>query len=138
MVGLLIVTHDSLGEALLRTASGTLGYCPLVAEVLPVGCDTDPEERCRAARHLVRQLDQGDGVLVLTDMFGSTPSNVACSLLDLDQVRVIAGINLPMLIRVFNYPNLDLDALTIKAVSGGHDGIMACGQPEQDRIRHAQ
>jgi PTS system mannose-specific IIA component len=126
-VGLLIIAHDRLGAALMDTATGTLDRCPLHASVLSVSRDCDPEEIRGQARTLVRELDQGAGVLVLTDMYGSTPSNVACSLLDLPRVRVVAGINLPMLIRVFNYPELELDELTRRAVSGGSDGIVLCG-----------
>ncbi|CAK0770012.1 hypothetical protein CCP3SC15_4060003 [Gammaproteobacteria bacterium] len=70
-------------------------------------------------------LDQGDGVLVLTDMYGSTPSNIACRL-DSEKVRIVAGVNLPMLIRVLNYSYLSLEDLTNKAISGGRDGIIHC------------
>lgn len=125
-VGLLIIAHDRLGAALMDTAVGTLGHCPLNAAVLSVSRDCDPEKTREEARRLVHEVEQGAGVIVLTDMYGSTPSNVACSLLDLPRVRVLAGVNLPMLIRVFNYPELDLDELTRKAVGGGRDGILLC------------
>jgi len=126
MVGLLLITHEALGDALLHNAASTLGHCPLPTEVLAVGRDSDPEERRQRAAELACQLNDGDGVLVLTDMYGSTPSNIACSLANLATVRIIAGVNLPMLIRVFNYATLDLDTLSDKALSGGHDGVVSC------------
>jgi PTS system ascorbate-specific IIA component len=125
-VGLLIVAHDRLGTALMETATGTLAHCPLNADVLSVTRDCNPEEARAEARRLAHELDQGAGVLVLTDMYGSTPSNVACSLLDIPRVRVIAGVNLPMLIRIFNYPDFDLDELARRALAGGRDGVMLC------------
>ncbi len=136
-IGLLIVAHDQLGPALLDTASSTLGYCPLTTQILPVSRDQDPEALRAEAARLATGLDSGDGVLVLTDMYGSTPSNIACSLVDRPNVRVIAGANLPMLIRVFNYPGLPLDELAQKAVTGGHDGVMLCESPQQAEVRHA-
>lgn len=125
-VGLLIVAHDRLGQALMDTATGTLGHCPLRARVLPVARDCEPPEMRRRAATDAEELDTGDGVLVLTDIYGSTPGNIACSLLPRPGVRVIAGMNLSMLIRVFNYPDLALDELAAKAVSGGRDGIVLC------------
>lgn len=129
--GLLIIAHDQLGHALLDTASNTLGCCPLNTEVLAVSRDQDPDQLRTDAARMVERLDRGGGVLVLTDMYGSTPGNVACSLLGRSSVRVVAGVNLPMLIRVFNYAAMDLDALTDKAISGGHDGVLLCEKPRE-------
>jgi len=125
-VGILLVTHGDIGSVLLHNAIEVLGVCPLSTCVLsaPAGCD--PEKIFSEARAALNELDSGDGVLVLTDLYGSTPSNIACKLQDRSQVRVISGLNLPMLIRVLNYPDLDLDALTQKAVSGGRDGVLTC------------
>jgi PTS system ascorbate-specific IIA component len=76
----------------------------------------------------VLALDQGDGVIVLTDMFGSTPSNIATALTrDNEHVTVIAGVNLPMLVRLMNYPRLSMAQLKDKALSGGREGIFSCG-----------
>ena len=125
MVGLLIITHNQVGAALFDAAVSVLGSCPLPAKVIQVSQDCDPDERRARALKAVRELNQGDGVLVVTDMYGSTPSNVATSLCD-EQVSVVAGINLPMLVRIMNYPQLSLDQLADKAVSGGRDGVLAC------------
>lgn len=124
-IGLLIITHNNIGTDLVDTATAMLGVCPLATEILPVSQKSDPEAVLKKARLLLAELDQGNGVLVLTDMYGSTPSNIAHSLLDGERVRVIAGVNLPMLVRVLNYPRLSLDELAEKALSGGRDGIMA-------------
>jgi mannose PTS system EIIA component len=129
-VGLLIVTHDLIGEALLRTATRMFDNLPLNARVLPVSINANPEALLSQARSESSQLDDGDGVLVLTDMYGSTPSNIAFGLLQPGQVNVIAGINLPMLIRTLNYASLDLATLTQKAISGGKEGIFCCTQTE--------
>ena len=125
-VGLLIITHDSIGTAMLETASGILGHCPLAARALAITPQADPDRSRDRADLLRRELDQGDGVLVLTDLFGSTPANIAMSLMHPGRVSVAAGLNLPMLVRILNYAHLNLDALTEKAVYGGRDGVFLC------------
>ena len=128
-VGVLVITHNRIGEEMLATATAMLGVCPLPAEALAVAADCDPDRVADRARRLADDLDQGDGVLVLTDLYGSTPSNIANRLLDGARVRVVTGVNLPMLIRVLNYPRLSLSELVHKARTGGRDGVMAC-EPE--------
>ena len=125
-IGLLLITHNDIGSALLESATNMLGFCPLLAETLAVTIDSNPDELREQARSMTRDLDQGDGVLVLTDMFGSTPSNIATSLQMDGNIAVVSGINLPMLVRVLNYPHLSLDKLRAKALSGGCDGIVDC------------
>jgi PTS system ascorbate-specific IIA component len=123
-VGILLVTHGNIGAVLLQSARDILGVCPLPATHLPAPQSCDPEQVLAAARRATQQLDSGDGVLVLTDMYGATPSNIACRLSDHHKVRVVAGLNLPMLVRVLNYPDLGLDELAWKAVTGGRDGVL--------------
>ena len=130
-VGLLIVTHDQLGGALLRTAGRMFGEMPLQTQTLPVTIDASPETLLEEAHAKVQEINSGDGVLVFTDMYGSTPSNIAFGLIQPGQVHVVTGVNLPMLIRTLNYPNLDLAALTQKATSGGREGIFCCTLTEQ-------
>jgi PTS system ascorbate-specific IIA component len=125
-VGVLLVTHDPLGKVLLSTADAILGHCPLAVEVLTVPLDSDPEFTAAEARRLATALNKGAGVLVLTDLYGSTPGNIACSLLEWEQIRVVSGLNLPMLLRVCNYHALDLEQLAEKAASGGRDSIVLC------------
>lgn len=129
-VGVLLITHDPLGHVLLATADAILGHCPLPVEVLTVPLDSDPDLTAAEARRLATGLNHGAGVLVLTDLYGSTPGNIACRLLDFAQVRVVSGVNLPMLLRVCNYHSLDLDGLADKAAHGGRDGIVLCGRPD--------
>ncbi|HKJ22429.1 MAG TPA: PTS fructose transporter subunit IIA [Gammaproteobacteria bacterium] len=124
-IGILIITHNQIGQALLDTATNMLGTCPLECATLSLSPDADPDASLRQARDRVGELDKGDGVLVLTDMYGSTPSNIAAGLGKSADIIVVAGINLPMLIRVMNYPQLDLSQLAAKAESGGNDGIFS-------------
>ncbi len=125
-VGLLVITHEHLAENLVATARDMLGSERLRMEALSVAHQDDMDEMLTRARECCRTLDQGDGVLVLTDVYGSTPSNIANRLAENNAVIVITGVNLPMLIRVLNYPRLNLNQLSEKACSGGHDGIMIC------------
>ncbi|MGD2082079.1 MAG: PTS fructose transporter subunit IIA [Chromatiales bacterium] len=130
-IGILIITHSGIGSALLETATSMLGVCPLNTETLAVTPDSDPDLLLKQAQGMVEDLDRGDGVLVLTDMFGSTPSNIATRLRRPGRVAVVAGINLPMLVRVLNYPTLDLQALVDTAVSGGNRGVLCCRRPDK-------
>ncbi|MDH5369163.1 MAG: PTS fructose transporter subunit IIA [Gammaproteobacteria bacterium] len=124
MVGLLIITHNNVGGALFDAATSVLGSCPLPFEILPISQNCDPEERLRKAQSYITKLHQpGDGVLVITDMYGSTPSNIATKLAA-DNVAIITGINLPMLVRIMNYPQLSLEMLANKAVSAGQTGVI--------------
>jgi len=131
-VGLLIITHNGIGAALLGAVTRMLGRCPLRAEVLAVQEEGDCDRLRRVAGDLVAALDEGDGVLVLTDLFGSTPANIAASLQARPGVRTLSGINLPMLVRVLNYSDLPLEALAEKAFGGGRDGVMYCRRPDVD------
>lgn len=123
-VGLLLITHNHIGEDLLHTARTMLGGMPLSTAALAILQTSDPETFYTQATELCEQLDTGDGVLVFTDIYGSTPSNIATRLLARGNIELIAGINLPMLVRVLNYPALSLAELVAKALSGGHDGIL--------------
>ncbi len=125
-VGLLLVSHNQIGAELINTARQMLSCSPLPTKVISIRTSDHPEAITLKLNQELIGLDQGNGILILTDMFGSTPSNIACSVSDRDDIRVISGLNLPMLIRVLNYPNLDLDALEIKALSGGQEGVARC------------
>ena len=120
---MLIISHDGIGPAMLGTATFMLNGCTLKTSLLTASRDCDPDELIVDAAEQIAVLDEGDGVLVLADLYGSTPSNVAKKLSSKSRVRAVAGINLSMLMRVLNYPQLNLDQLVEKAVSGGKDGI---------------
>lgn len=122
-VGILIISHDNIGAALFETASYMIENNPLKVKLLSASQQCDPEKSLETATTFLEELDQGDGVLVLTDLLGSTPSNIAHRLSKHANVNVVTGINLSMLIRIFNYPNLNLAELTKKAYSGGIDGV---------------
>lgn len=123
-VGLLIVSHGSLGDYLLETATQMLGVCPLSTDVLPVSFDSDPDIILEQASAKIETLNAGSGVLILTDMYGSTPSNIVNRLQGRYKIQIVTGVNLPMLIRVLNYPRLSLDELATKAMTGGRDGVV--------------
>ncbi|HYQ71764.1 MAG TPA: PTS sugar transporter subunit IIA [Gammaproteobacteria bacterium] len=122
--GLLLITHGNLGQDMLDVATTILGGCPLEVQSVAVTGSSDPDRVYEKASRICEALDRGDGVLVLTDLYGSTPSNVATRLIERHNVNVIAGASIPMLLRVLNYPRLDLDELGEKAVSGAHDGVI--------------
>lgn len=123
MVGLLVITHNNVGGALFDAAISVLGSCPLPYEVLPVSQNCKPEERLKKAQSYLKKLNKSDGVLVITDIYGSTPSNIATKLIG-DNVTIVTGLNLPMLIRVMNYPKLSLEKLANKAVNAGQTGVI--------------
>jgi PTS system ascorbate-specific IIA component len=123
-IGLMLVSHGPLGEVLLDIAVKNLSVCPLSTATLSIPLDVDPEALQERACRLIDELDSGDGVLVLTDIFGATPSNIACKLSRQRHVMVVAGLNLPMLMRVLNYPQLGLAELAERAVDGGRQGVM--------------
>ncbi len=125
-VGVLLITHAGIGAELLDAATRMLGDCPLPAKALAVSNADDPERMRARAEQYTRDLDAGDGVLVLTDLFGSTPANIAAGLCDPEHTRILSGVNLPMLVRVLNYPDLPLEAMAHKAMSGAHDGVLMC------------
>jgi len=125
-VGILIVSHNQIGTELINTARQMLSSCPLPTHVISIEISDQPDSIKPQLEAELTRLDQGNGVLILTDMFGSTPSNIACAVSDRDDIRIISGLNLPMLIRVMNYPNLALDDLEQKALSGGQEGIVRC------------
>jgi len=131
-VGILLITHSGIGGALLNVAYGTFGRLPLEISHISVSRDPDPDLLVAKASYMVRKLNSGSGVLVLTDMFGSTPSNIASGLQEQGlAVRVVSGLNLPMLFRILNYPNLALSQLAKKAISGGKEGIF---EPLAERV----
>lgn len=125
-IGLLLVMHGKLGHHLLDTLREMIGELPLAADVLEVRRVQAHEVLIKQGRKMIERLDSGAGVLILTDAFGSTPSNIANKLADDGRTPVVAGVNLPMLIRIFNYPKLALPEMAANAVEGGARGILVC------------
>ena len=131
-VGILLVTHGKLGHQLLHTMRDFMGELTLDADVLEVRRVQDPQMLIRQGQRLIERLDNGGGVLVLTDAFGSTPGNTALQVASAapEQTRVVSGVNLPMLVRVFNYPGYALPKLTTAAIEGGRRGVVDCQAPQ--------
>ncbi len=123
-IGILLLTHNDIGAQLLLAAKSTYGSVPIRTELLSIDHYDQPNDLAKLANQYVKLLDNGNGVLILTDMFGSTPSNIAKELCLLSKVNVVSGLNLSMLLHIFNYPSLSLDQLTIKAIEGGKEGVM--------------
>lgn len=125
-VGILIVSHNQIGAELINTARQMLSCSPLPTKVISIEISDSPEQIRLQFDKELQGLDQGNGILILTDMFGSTPSNIACAVSDREDISIVSGLNLPMLVRVLNYPNLNLAELEDKAISGGQEGIVRC------------
>jgi PTS system ascorbate-specific IIA component len=128
MVGILLIAHAPLASALAAAAGHVYACAPERAgaqlrafDVVP---DSDTQANLGRARELVREIDSGSGVLVLTDAFGASPGNVATQLSEPGRVTVIAGVNVPMLLRALCYRDGTLAAAAEKALAGGIQGVM--------------
>ena len=124
MIGILIITHGTLGESLIHCASHVLNKRPPRLRQLGITAQDDPALMFPQARALVQELDDGSGVLILSDMYGGTPSNMASKLVAPGKVEAVAGVSLPMLIRVLTYRDRDLQTIVTKAISGGCEGVV--------------
>ncbi|HVJ24181.1 MAG TPA: PTS fructose transporter subunit IIA [Burkholderiales bacterium] len=124
MIGVLVVTHGSIGEALLASATQILGNAQPQTATLSVWRQDDPDDLVLRARELLETLDAGDGVLVITDIFGATPGNVVSRLLEDGRVEGVSGASLPMLLRVLTSRNGSLSSAVKRALSGGAEGVV--------------
>ncbi len=124
MIGILLITHGTLGESLIQTAIHVLNKRPPRVRQLGVTAQDDPLLLLPQAQAILKELSDGDGVLILTDMYGGTPSNVAAKLLVPGNIEAVAGVNLPMLIRALTYRDKTLDVMINKAISGGCEGVL--------------
>ncbi len=123
MIGILIVAHGTLGESLIQCATHVLGERPSLLAALDVTAQTQ-STMLEKGRSLLEELNQGDGVLLLSDVYGATPCNTMCRLLTPGIVEGIAGVNLPMLMRTITYRAEPLSSLIGKAVTGGQEGVL--------------
>jgi mannose PTS system EIIA component len=133
MIGLLIVAQTDLAQGMLGAAAHTMGSCPLKVEVVGVNYSEMPEIITQHVREAVARVDEGDGVLILTDVYGATHTNAANRVLVRGHIEMITGLNVPMLLKVLNYRSLPLDDLIDKALSGGSGGIVCAGSPGSKR-----
>ncbi len=125
-VGILLITHPGIGTTLLHSARRIMPDSGLRIRCLEVPLDADPAPLETQAENMIDRLDEGQGVLVLTDIFGATPDNIARRLARPQSVNVLAGLSLPMLVRLFNYPDGDLGGLCETAITGAVRGIGSC------------
>jgi mannose PTS system EIIA component len=124
MIGLFLITHGSLGESLVQCACHVLNKRPPQIAQLGVSGQDDPLDALPLARRMLELVDTGKGVLLLTDIFGATPSNIALKLLQPGRIEGVAGVSLPMLLRALTYRDKDMETLVTRAVAGGRDGVM--------------
>ena len=124
-VGILLITPAGIGTALVAVARRLLSQLPLRTEALEVPFEGDPDALLPQASAALRRVDAGDGVLVLTDLYGATPSNLAAKVARLGTpVRRVSAVSLPMLLRVMNYADLGLDELPAVAAAGARNGVI--------------
>ena len=137
MIGLVIVAHDPLATSLLACARHVYGSDPERCIAIDIVADADVAASVARAREAVASVDSGTGVLVLADLFGATPGNVATQLARPGRVEVLAGVNLPMVLKVLTYrKSLPLATMCEKAMLGGASGIMkiAATPPQHQRL----
>ena len=123
MIGLLIVTHSDLGKEFLNAAEFIVGRLD-AADAVSITQTADSEQIRKMIEEKVSILDKGEGVLILTDMFGGTPSNISLSFLKEEMVEVLTGVNLPMVIAIAqNRAEMDLSKLAQVAQEAGKMSI---------------
>ena len=124
MVGILLLTHAPLGQAFVEAATHVFRGRPERIEAIDVCADQAPKEVKRLAKEAIARLDDGSGVLVITDVMGGTPSNCTLPLHQSGHIEIIAGISLPMLLRALTYRNDTLDIVVEMALAGGQNGAV--------------
>jgi len=124
MIGILLITHGSYGEALVQNVSHVLNKRPPQVMQLGLTSQDDPLDILPMAREILALVDKGDGVLILTDIFGASPANLALKLLERGRIEGLTGVNMPMLLRALTYREKGMETLLVRARDGGRDGII--------------
>jgi PTS system mannose-specific IIA component len=124
MIGILLLTHAPLGQAFIEAATHVFRARPPQLEAIDVTADQDTDQVKAQALAAIERLDDGSGVLVITDVMGGTPSNCTLPLAQAGHVDVIAGISLPMLLRALTYRHDTLDVVVEMALAGGQGGAL--------------
>ena len=124
MIGILVVSHEPLGTALIHCTRHIFGRMPAQLAALDVIPDEDPEAALSAARELIMRINDGSGVLVLTDIFGATPSRIAMRLAEPHRIAVIAGVNLPLLVKALNNRRGPLDEIAQLVIGSAKNAIL--------------
>ncbi|MFZ4756575.1 MAG: PTS sugar transporter subunit IIA [Burkholderiaceae bacterium] len=129
MIGILVVSHEPLGTALLHCTRHIFGRLPPQLAALDVIPDEDPELALNSARELLKRINDGTGVIVLTDLFGATPARIAARLAEPERIVVIAGVNLPLLVRALTHRRGPLDEIAAKLLDGVRESIVPITAP---------
>jgi PTS system mannose-specific IIA component len=124
MIGLFLITHTSYGESLIQCACHVLNRRPPQILQLGISGQDDPLDALPLARQMLQLVDTGEGVLIMSDIYGATPSNLAMKLLEPGRIEGLAGVNLPMLLRALTYRDKDMATLVSRATAGGRDGVL--------------
>jgi len=124
MIGILIISHGDLGNSLIHCANHVMGKKSEHLMHLGITTQDDPDVIIPKALELLKHLDCGDGVLILSDICGATPCNIASQLVSPGRVECLSGVNLSMLVRALTYRNEPLKSLIEKALSGGKEGVI--------------
>ncbi len=124
MIGIFLVTHTTYGESLIQCACHVLNKRPQQIVQLGVSAQDDPLDALPLARDMIKFVDKGRGVLILTDIYGASPSNIAMKLLQPGRIEGVAGVNLPMLLRALTYRDKDMETLVTRTIAGGRDGVL--------------
>ena len=124
MIGILLIAHGTLGESLIQNVCHVLNKRPPLISQFGVAAQDDPLDILPMARVLLGEVNGGEGVLIMTDILGATPSNLALKLLEPGRIEGVSGVNLPMVLRALTYRKNGMETLLQKAISGGHDGIL--------------
>jgi len=127
-VSLIVITHYDIGQQMVKMVEETLGVSMTSLTALSVYPEQSMEQLIGQVVLMTQEVDEGDGVIIVTDLYGATPGNIACRLLDIPSIKVITGINLPMLFKAHSYADLPLDELATKMIKGGRDGILLCNK----------
>ena len=123
-VGLVLISHRDIAGQLLAAATTVLDHCPLAARTLAIDLDADPRTALNTLAQLCADVDTGDGVLIMVDVFGATPFNIAKRHAEHSGAKLVTGLSLPMLLRTLNYPHQSLNQLTRTAADGARRGIV--------------
>ena len=129
-VSVLLITHKDIGTALMEAANSTLGELPLATTVISVSETTDPDDLLPRLKQFISSTNKGNDLLILTDLYGSTQNNIAEKLKKHANIKVVSGLNLPMLLKVMNYSHLSLGSLAEKALCGGKEGVIHCSKKD--------
>jgi PTS system mannose-specific IIA component len=124
MIGILVVSHEPLGTALLHCTRHIFGRMPSQLAALDVIPDEDPDRALDAARELLNRINDGTGAIVLTDLYGATPARIAARLAEPDRVAVIAGVNLPLLVKALTHRRGPLDEVADRLLEGVRETIV--------------